>query len=258
MRVKGAPVATPPDTQHLGLLERTIIGVNNVYFDIAATLRDRFWSEHNTIDVINHAVAENYRLHGVLPPRGSGYLPEAWQTTVRQAVIVVVPPRPNRDRDGNPMFDQLATPPNKGDWVIETGLLAANKKLLGTSFDTGPDTAVLLVKCNSPGVSGEVAALLSVLGEWNRDRNAMMKAVRAVFKQAEGDLPLALAAMPDLKRFLPHEAYPLPTQRVLHEIEQVRVHQTMAHVDMGTYLPATVRLAKHDETTNATKGTPRG
>ena len=34
---------TPPDTQHLGLLERTIIGVNNVYFDIAATLRDRFW-----------------------------------------------------------------------------------------------------------------------------------------------------------------------------------------------------------------------
>jgi len=250
-----------PDNARLGLVERTIIGVNNVYFDIGTSLKDRFWADHNATDVINHALAENYRLHGVQPLRGEGYLPEAWMTPIRQAQIVVVPSRPRGltlPGGDNPMFGSLTTPPNRGQWVIESGLHAANLRLTGIVPDAGKDTAVLLVNSNSPGPSGEVASLLATLVGWDRDRSAMMKAVRAVLTRCDGDLALALTVMPDLTRFLPHEAYPLPPQRLLDLIKQEQAQQAMIGVDMGAYLPATIRLAKHDETTNAKKGTPRG
>ena len=263
-QVKGTPVSPPwvasggrdPDNARLGLTERTIIGVNNVYFDIVQSMKDQFWARHNATDVVNHAIDENYRVHGVLPLRGEHYLPEAWMTPVRQAMIVIVPARPHRD--GNPMFDRLNTPANRGQWVIESGLLAANGRLVGNTFDVSRDEAILLVHRNSPGLSGEVAKLLTLLGEWDTDRCAMMKAVRAVLMETGTDLALALTVMPDLKRFLPHEAYPLPPQRLLDLIDQDQAQAMIARVDMGSYLPATVRLAKHDETTNATKGTHRG
>jgi len=259
MQVTGTPTVPPwvakggrdPDNARLGIVERTVIGVNNVYFDIANTLRDQFWVRHNVTDVVNHAIAENYRVHGVLPLRGTGYLPEAWLTPVRQATIVIVPARPHSG-NGNPMFDTLTTPPNGGPWSIESGLLAANLRLVGDL--ASPGEAMLLVHRNSPGICGEAAALLTTLGEWDKDRSAMMKAVRAVLTQTNADLSLALTVMPDLRRFLPHEAYPLPPQRLLDLIDQAQAQQVMAHVDVGTYLPATVRLAKHDETTNAKKG----
>ena len=250
-----------PDNARFGLVERTIIGVNNVYFDIATSLKDRFWADHNATDVINHALAENYRLHGVQPLRGEGYLPEAWMTPIRSAQIIVVPSRPRGltiQGDDNPLFNSLTTPPNRGQWVIESALHLANLRLTGVVPDAGKDAAVLLVMSNSPGPSGEVASLLATLSAWDADRKAMMKTVRAVLTSAESDLTLALAAMPVLERFLPHEAHPLPFQKFRDMIDQARTQQTMAHVDMGSYLPATVRLAKHDEATNATKGTHRG
>jgi hypothetical protein len=265
MRVIGKPIVPPPwagdgtrdpDNARLGLTERTVIGVNNVYFDIATALRDRFWETHNATDVINYCLAENYRLHGVQPLRGESYLPEAWMTSIRKATILVVPARP--DRRGDLLFDRLSTPPNRGQWVVESALIAANLRLTGSGFDLQSDEAMLLVHRNSPGLSGEVAALLTLLGEWNEDRMAMMRTVRTVLGQTGSDLAPALVAMPTLKRFLPHEAYPLPPQRLLDQIDQAQAQHIISHVDMGSYLPATVRLAKFDEDTNAKKGTPRG
>jgi hypothetical protein len=281
MQVKGTPVQPPwassggrnPDNQFLGLVERTVIGVNNVYFDIAAKLRDRFWAERNMFDVINHALAENYRLHKVQPLRGGTYLPPAWMTTPTKVSIAVVPSLPSSG-DGNLMFDRLEAPlrPRQGMGpTIESALLAANLRLSGVMSE-GVNTAQLLVPRNAPGLSGEVVALLVQLGEWDTDRKAMMRTVRDVLTQTTtitntgsgpvmsnpSNLALALTVMPVLEKFLPHEAHPLPTRRLLDLIDQEQARLAMSNVDMATYLPATVRLAKFDETTNAKKGTPRG
>jgi hypothetical protein len=281
MQVKGTPVQPPwassggrnPDNQFLGLVERTVIGVNNVYFDIAAKLRDRFWEERNMFDVINHALAENYRLHKVQPLRGGTYLPKAWMTNAAKLSIAVVPSLPSSG-DGNLMFDRLEAPRQGGGLPFESGLLAANLRLTGVP-DAGTNTAQLLVPRNAPGLSGEVVALLVQLGEWDTDRKAMMRTVRDVLTQTTtitstgsgpvmsnpSNLALALTVMPVLEKFLPHEAHPLPTRRLLDLIDQEQARLAMSNVDMATYLPATVRLAKYDETfnpTNPKKGTPRG
>jgi hypothetical protein len=250
-----------PDNARIGIVERTVIGVNNVYFDIATSLKDQFWTRHNATDVINHAIAENYRLHGVTPLRGDGYLPEAWLTRVRAAQIVVAPPRPGEGSDAAGsavLFDRLETPPNRGQWVVESGLLLANERLTGIVPEARQDLAMLLIHRRSPGVSGEVGALLTLLGEWDKDRRAMMKAARGVLSCTFDNMPLALAVMPDLKRFLPHEAHPLPAQHQIDRVDQAEVQRLMPHVDVGSYLPASVRLAKHDEDTQPKKGTYRG
>lgn len=285
MQVKGSPVQPPwassggrnPDNQFLGLVERTVIGVNNVYFDIAAKLRDRFWEERNLFDVINHALSENYRLHKVQPLRGGTYLPKEWMTNTTKLSIAVVPVIPPSG-DGNLMFDRLEAPlrPRQGMGpTIESALLAANLRLSGIVPEAGTNTAQLLVPRNAPGLSGEVVALLVQLGEWDTDRKAMMRTVRDVLTQTTtitstgsgpvmsnpSNLALALTVMPVLEKFLPHEAHPLPTRRLLDLIDQEQARLAMSNVDMATYLPATVRLAKYDETfnpTNAKKGTPRG
>lgn len=259
------------------MVDNAVGRIDALYHTMVKAETDWLWHEYQAREdgsmyrTAQALLRANYALHGMATRQHRG-LPGHWLTHAH-AVTVMPYPYPH-GLDLGPQFDRIKLP----DWLdieVETGLIEANKRLLGSIPDgvekAGHSTqhALLLVRDrpadndhldpDAYAVSAACATVFQRLAAFNAEQRIVVRAARTVLSRAVvmaesgaflppklgHTLSMAFTVMPVLRHFVKTEEFFVWHQ--MPNMSQADAQMFMAGIDVGLLMPATIRLEKFIE-----------